>query len=508
MDSQTDPISRFLPSGLHAKVSLGVILPLLLILGIFTAVGYRRQREATLAELSKLAAYTGRVVESDLRHQMIESDFAGLQGLLNTIGEQEEIHRLYLLDTSGQVIFAPLEEGVGLHLDNRRQDCQPCHGLPVAQRPDSVVVTMPSGERVFRSMAPIENSAECAQCHDSGERLIGMLLIDVSVAPFTERLTAYLKQNLLFWLSVIAITILVVYFVVDRFVLRRLADVVLAIGRMSRGTQPPPVPEGSPDEIGQLVRAFNRMAHQIESRKRQNQALSDRLQQQSRQRGQLLRRLISAQEDERIRVARELHDELGQSLTGLALRAQALERHLSPEDDRGQTILDQIRALITGTTDQMYDTIMALRPSVLDDLGLVSALYAYAERALEGSDLTFELDDRCFNNRLPPAIETALFRAFQEGITNVVRHADATHIWVTLTCEDGFFEGKLADDGRGFEPEEIQSNGHDTRGLGLLGMQERVTQCGGQMEVESTPGWGTCIRFHIPLKEVAHAAGN
>lgn len=505
MAAQPNPYSRFVPSGLHVKVSLGVILPLLLILGLFTVVGYQRQREATLTELSKLAAYTGRVVESDLRHQMMESDFDGLQGLLDTIGEQEEIRRLYLLDTSGRVIFAPGGEGVGLHLDNRRRDCQACHSLPATERPDSVVVASPSGERIFRSMAPIENSPECAQCHDTGERLIGMLLIDVSVAPFTERLTAYLKQNLLLWLSVIAITTLVVYFVVDRLVLRRLAAVVQAIGRVSRGIEPPPVPEGSPDEIGQLVRAFNRMSHQIESRQRQNHALSEQLQRQSEQRGQLLRRLITAQEDERIRVARELHDELGQSLTGLALRAQALERYLPPEDNQGQAILDQIRSLVTGTTDAMYDIIMALRPSVLDDLGLVSALRAYGERALEGSNLIFEIDDRCFNDRLPPAIETSLFRVFQEGITNVVRHADATRISVRLQCTDGFFDGELADDGRGFEPAEFQTNGHSARGLGLLGMQERVTQCGGEMEISSAPGQGTSLRFTIPLNEVTHA---
>lgn len=499
------PTSRFLPTGLHAKVALGVIVPLLLILGLFTAVGYRRQREATLAELSKLAAYTGRVVESDLRHQMMESDFTGLQVLLDTIGEQEEIRRLYLLDTAGRVIFAPQEREVGLRLNNSRQDCQPCHSLPPADRPESVVVTTPAGDRVFRSMAPIENSPECAQCHDGGEHLIGMLLIDVSVVPFTERLAAYLRQNLLLWLSIIASTILVVYFVVDRLVLHRLAGVVLAIGRVSRGIEPPPVPEGSPDEIGQLVRAFNRMAHQIESRQRQNQALSDQLQQQSRQRGRLLRRLITAQEDERIRVARELHDELGQSLTGLSLRAQALERYLPPDDDRGQAILDQIRALVTGTTEQMYDIIMALRPSVLDDLGLVSALHAYTERALEGSDLAFEIDDRCFHDRLPPAVETALFRAFQEGITNVLRHADASHIQIKLVCADGFFKGELADDGRGFAQAAVEPNGHDARGLGLLGMEERITQCGGEMEILSAPGRGTRIRFSLSLYEVTCA---
>lgn len=504
MASVIERLLRLLPSTLHAKVSLGVILPLLLILGIFTAVGYERQQEATLGELSKLAAYTGRVVESDLRHQMVESDFEGLQGLLDTIAAQEEIRRLYLLNTSGRVIFAPGEKGVGTRLDNRREECQPCHSLPVEERPDSVVVNTSGGERVFRSMAPIENSEECASCHQGEGHLIGLLLIDVSVAPFSERLTVYLEQNLLLWVSIVAITVLVVYFVLNRFVLRRLGHLVSAIAGMSRGTPAPPLPEGPPDEIGQLVRAFNTMTRQVESRNRQNQQLSEQLQRQSTQRGRLLKRLITAQEDERIRVARELHDELGQSLTGLALRAQALERHLPADNGQAQSILDQIRSLVTGTTEQMYDIIMALRPSILDDLGLVSALHAYAERAVEGSDLTFDIDDRCFDMRPPPEMETTFFRAFQEGITNVVRHAEAGHISITLECSDGLFVGTLADDGRGFDPDGVRSNGHDGRGLGLVGMQERIVQCGGQMEIDSAPGRGTQIRFSVPLPEEWH----
>ena len=495
---------KFNPSGLSVKVSLGVIVPMLLILGIFTAVGYQRQREATLEELSKLAAYTGRVVESDLRHQMVESDFEGLQGLLNTISAQEEIERLYLLDTEGEVIFAPHKERVGLRLDNGQEQCQPCHSLPVTERPDSIVVTVPGGDRVFRSMAPIENSQECIGCHEEDGPLIGLLLIDISVAPFTRRLTAYLQQNLLLWITFIAISTLAVYIVVNRFVLRRLGQLVSAIGGMSRGNPPPPLPEGPSDEIGQLVRAFNTMTRQVETRNQQNEELSEQLQQQSMQRGRLLKRLITAQEDERMRVARELHDELGQSLTGLALRAEALERHLPGTDDGGRSILDQIRSLITDTTEQMYDIIMDLRPSMLDDLGLVSAINAYTERALENTELTFAIDDKCFDDRLPREMETALFRVLQEGITNVVRHADASHIAITLKCDNGLFEGRLADDGRGFEPEAFQLNGQRSRGLGLLGMHERINQCGGRMKIDSVPGHGTQIRIAMPLPEVSH----
>lgn len=497
--------AKLFPSRLHASVTAGIIVPLLVIMLLFTLIGYRRQNEATLAELSKMAAYTGRIVETDLRHQMLESDFVGLQVLLDTIATEEEIERLYLLDPGGNVIFAPHEQGVGLRLDNRQPECQPCHSLPVAERPDSIVVTTATGERIFRSMAPIENSAECAKCHEDAGPLIGMLLIDISVAPFAERLTAYLRQNLLLWITIIAMITVVVYLVVERLVLHRLGQLIAAIGGLSRGVQPAPVAEGPGDEIGRLVKAFNTMSSQLRRRDRQNQALSEQLQQESTQRGRLLQHLIHAQEDERLRVARDLHDQLGQSLTGLALRAQAMERHLLPDDTRGQSILQQTRALIAATTDQMYDIIMALRPSVLDDLGLVSALRAYGDRLLENSDLRLHFDAGNCEFRLPPELETAVFRIFQEGMTNVVRHAQATQLWLTLRCGDGQFVGILADDGQGFEPGALRRNGHSGRGWGLLGMQERVIQCGGRIRIDSAPEQGTRIQMTLPLPESAFA---
>jgi signal transduction histidine kinase len=249
------------------------------------------------------------------------------------------------------------------------------------------------------------------------------------------------------------------------------------------------------------------MAERIEERQRQNDALSRELQQQSRQRGLLLKRLITAQEDERIRVARELHDELGQSLTGLALRAQALERYVD-EHGQGRAILEQMRALVEGTTEQMYEIIMALRPSVLDDLGLVSALRAYTERTLEGSDIDYTIDDTCFQARLPAAAETALFRAFQEGINNVVRHANASQLRIELACDGHRFRGTLEDDGQGFQRTAAQLNGQEGGGFGLLGMRERVTQCGGTMTIRSSPGAGTRIDFWIPLEGVFDASSD
>jgi signal transduction histidine kinase len=468
---------------------------------MFTFIEYIRHRESVLANLSLLAAQSGQVIEGNLRHEMVESDPEGIQGILNTIGQSEEFKVVYVLDITGEVVYAPAGNDVGVQLDNRQSECQPCHRLAPEARPSSVVVRNSDGQRVFRSMHPIENSPECAECHDPDERLLGVLLTDIPTALVEEPLNADLRENIMWGGGTILVTVIVVNLAIDRFVLRRLGDLLAAITSFGRGRLPSPTSEPDPDEIGQLVRTFNEMARNVEQRRQENVALSERLHHQSAQRGDLLKRLITAQEDERKRVARELHDELGQALGGLALRAEVLERYLATDQEGALEQLGEIRELLMETSDRMYDLILALRPSALDDLGLVPALRTHAERALKDSNTQFEIDVRELRRRLPVAVETALFRTTQEAITNVVRHSGASHLRITLACKNGVFREEIVDNGRGFDPDMVHVNGESGRGLGLLGMQERISQCGGTIEIISVPGSGTKLRIVVPVEE-------
>jgi signal transduction histidine kinase len=495
------PISGSLNSSLRAKVTLSVVLPLVLILGSFTTIEYARQREAALRNLSLLASQTGQVIEDSVQYEMLSRNLAGVQNTLDAVGRGETVQAVYLLDISGRVVFASDDKIVGVVMSNRDPTCQPCHRLPAAGRPSSIVVTLPEGRRVFRSMNPIDNRTACQVCHDADERLLGLLLTDISMAPFEARLAADLREHLLWWVATILVTVLVVNLAISRFVVRRLEGFAAAIADLRQGQLPSPLPEMEPDEIGQLTSAFNVMARQVEARDSENRALAESLQHQSVQRGELLKRLITAQEDERKRVARELHDVLGQRLAGLTLRAEAMERLITSDPDRALEQLDQIRTLSTQTTDRMYDLIFYLRPSALDDLGLTAALRAHADSFLAGTGIDFTLETRDMTDRLPPELETALYRTFQEALSNVVRHAGATWVRVVLVQRDGFFEGEIVDDGRGFDPHVVDMDGRSPHGLGLLGIRERVTQCGGELEIISRPGSGTQLRIHIPLVE-------
>ena len=492
-------IQSFENRSLRTKVTLGVALPLILILGLFTIIEYSRQRTALLKNLSLLASNAGEVIESNLRHEMLKSDFEGVQQLLDSVGANEQISVLYLLNTSGEVIFAPEGRNVGSILNNSQADCKPCHALPVDERPDSIVVTDVDGQRVFRSMQPIENDEACTECHDPDQRLIGLLLTDVPITSLETPLGAFLRENTLWWVGTILVTVLVVNLVLSRFLLNRLEKLAAAISGFSGGKYQPLNQESQSDEIGQLSKAFNTMAKNVISRNKENRTLSEHLRRQNAQRGLLLKRLITAQEDERKRVARELHDDLGQVFGGLALRLEALERLVSSNPDRALQQLRETKSLVADGTDRMYDLILALRPSALDDLGLVIAFRSLADRSLvdTGIELTFNADG--MNGRLPPEIETNLYRIFQEALSNVVRHSEATQLYVTLACNDKAFSGVVLDNGRGFDLTTAQINGSDSQGLGLLGMEERVSQCGGQMEITSKLSQGTKITIFIPL---------
>jgi len=331
-----DPVHR----SLRAKVTLGIVLPLIIILGLFTAVEYERRQEAVLADLSFLTAEIGQVIENGIQHEMLSENRIGLQHMLDAIGQDKMMRVIYLLDSDGRVVFAPQGQDVGNQLDNRDPTCQPCHRLPVEQRPGSVVITLPGSQRVFRTMTPIENQPVCYDCHDPDQRLLGLLLTDFSMAPLEAPLAAELRETILWEAGMILVTVMVVNLAMSRLIIHRLENVARALARFGRGRPDLRLSAGSPDEIGQLAAAFNDMSQRIQSEEAENQALSEGLRRESAQRYELLKRLITAQEEERRRVARDLHDELGQGLGGLALSLEAIEQMWA---NAPEAVRDQLR---------------------------------------------------------------------------------------------------------------------------------------------------------------------
>jgi signal transduction histidine kinase len=205
-----------------------------------------------------------------------------------------------------------------------------------------------------------------------------------------------------------------------------------------------------------------------------------------------LKRVVDAQELERRRLARELHDETGQALTSILLGLKTLEETLEADEARAATA--RLRELVVATLQDVRRLAVELRPSALDDFGLVAALEHLASSFSEQTGIAIDLGVALGTERLPGEVETALYRIVQESLTNVVKHARARHVSIALTRMEGSVTAVVEDDGQGFDPDEAPSGG-----FGLIGMRERLALLGGRLRIESSPGAGTTIAADVPL---------
>jgi signal transduction histidine kinase len=207
--------------------------------------------------------------------------------------------------------------------------------------------------------------------------------------------------------------------------------------------------------------------------------------------GDALRRVVEAQELERRRLARELHDQTGQELTSVLLGLKSVEE--ARGDEERAAALAAVREQVVQTLHDVRRLAVELRPKALDDFGLVPALERLRDTFAEQTGMQVELVSQ-LRGRLPPDVETALYRIVQEALTNVVKHARAGAVSIVLARAGGSVTALIEDDGRGFEADERERGG-----LGLLGMGERLALLDGMLKVESRPGAGTTIVAEVPL---------
>jgi signal transduction histidine kinase len=204
------------------------------------------------------------------------------------------------------------------------------------------------------------------------------------------------------------------------------------------------------------------------------------------------------QETERRHIARELHDEVGQSLTAAQINLQAALA--SPESAPIAPRLQASGEMIQRVLEQVHDLSLNLRPSMLDDLGLESALRWYTNRQAEVTGIKTEFEADPLEERLDPVVETECFRVAQEALTNVCRHSKAQCVIVQLLRKNGNIELSVRDDGIGFDVSTKRDQAVRGSSLGLLSMSERAAVAGGGLELRSTPGQGTEVRAWFPLK--------
>jgi two-component system sensor histidine kinase UhpB len=232
---------------------------------------------------------------------------------------------------------------------------------------------------------------------------------------------------------------------------------------------------GGPEEVERLHNAFRRMLERLEAERRRASSAA-----------------LAAQEEERARVARDLHDEVNQSLTGLVLRLEALRERASPELAHE---LAQTKSLANQAMQELLTLARALRPTALDDLGLKAALSALVNELQRESGVNSEFEGTGELTDLPMDVQLVTYRVAQEALSNATQHSGGRMIRVRVGRNERGVELTVSDDGRGFTFDEA------TRGLGLGGMRERALLVGGDLTVESRPGVGTRVRLFVPIRK-------
>lgn len=392
----------------------------------------------------------------------------------DAIGE-ERMAYVMVLDARGQALAHTDPALVRVVLTDPRT-----REILARHEPSVIWTTGPTGERLYDVAVPIRMRGLPVGAVRLGISRAGVdrMLRDLALKVF----------GVLFVLMVVGVGS--IWRFSRRMVLpiQRLRDTATAVqaGDLSRR-----VAVDRNDEIGELSSAFNAMTAEL-GRSRAE------LERKEEVRARLLEQVITAQEDERKRIARELHDETSQALTSLMVGLKVLEAR--PELAGMRETLADLRALTGKTLDAVHDLALQLRPSVLDDLGLVPALDRLVAdfQRTHGIQAVFETSLRA-RARLPATVETALYRITQEALTNVARHAAAQSVSLLLEARRGSITLIVEDDGRGFDVASCMRGTQNDRCLGVFGMRERATLLGGRLTIESTPGSGTTVFVEVPF---------
>jgi signal transduction histidine kinase len=461
----------------------------LIILGVVGYLLFHEQQvlERELMRRGLLAAT--HLAQQSLDPILREDDYAlfKLIQLLRTGGRgdpafEERILYALVLDRHGQALAHTDPGRVHTLLDDSRTREALAHPVPSA-----VLASTESGEPVYDVAVPILMRG----------LPIGAVRLGISRAGVLRLIRDLAAKVLSVLFALMLIGIGSIWHFSHRMArpIRELRDSAQAVqaGDLTRR-----VTADRPDEIGELAAAFNAMTEKLAHSR-------SLLLQKEELRARLLEQVITAQEDERKRISRELHDETSQALTSLMVGLKVLEcrADLAP----AREALADLRALSGKTLDTVHTLALQLRPSVLDDLGLVPAVERLAAdfQRTHGLPITLETNLRT-RPRLPATAETTLYRIAQEALTNVARHAAARSVSVVLEARRGSVTLIVEDDGRGFDPARLITERNE-RSLGIFGMRERATLLGGSLTLESSPGDGTSVFVEIPLPDgQAHAA--
>jgi signal transduction histidine kinase len=394
---------------------------------------------------------------------LTDNQFALYRLLKETRDANKDIAYIFILDATGNVLVHTFDGGFPTELLGKNMASS--GELYHIQRLST------ENERIQDIVVPIIGGK------------VGSLRLGMSEAAIEAAVVGQVRTILLWALLILLLGLSVAYGLASILTdpVTQLAEATRAVGR---GDFKWESPVWAKDEIGKLGAAFNQMSEELKHKEKMRE--------------QLLAKVISAQEEERKRIARELHDETGQALTSLMVGMRFVEELASADKVKGK--VTELRALAAQTLEEVHRLATELRPSVLDDLGLHVAIKRYIEQY--SSKFGIKVDSHISDisgQRLVSETEVTIYRIIQEALTNIARYASANNVSVVLRYRDLSLVAVIEDDGKGFDIKRVMAS-RDGKRLGLFGMYERASLIGGNLTIESQPGAGTTIFLEVPLK--------
>lgn len=472
---------------LRFKIIFGLIGLLTLTMTILFTIQYLYHRKKMVSNLQEnISPHLTQMINDVLKSSMLSKNKDEIKNILEAVRQYPDVKNIFILNRTGRIVISINDNETGKIIDIRDPTCQICHRGTTKTLNKTVIYSSFQGEKILRNVNPIYNQEACFSCHKPEEKIAGVLVTDFTLNHIERQLQAELKENILLLFFAIGISTLVIGITLNQLVIKKLRHFVEAASLFGRGDFKKTISFKSDDEIKRLADSFNLMA----------KALTEKMKLERK----YLSQIIEAQEIERRRISRELHDEIGQALYAIKFNLEMIDKDLPqiPSDVRER--LGEAKTLSSQTLSAMRQLSQDLRPTMLDDLGLIPTLRWYIQNFSNRLNIYSNFEAVGLEEKLSPQIETAFYRIVQEALNNIAKHAQADRVEVSLVKKDSWIYASIHDNGKGFDLDKVLHPGSPEGGFGIIGIKERVSLLGGKIDIQSRPGFGTLIHIEIPYE--------
>ncbi|MDQ0204753.1 ATP-binding protein [Pectinatus haikarae] len=464
-------------TGLYTKILTIVIISLLMVISLLLFFVYTGLKNTLHDQLSgrgnEIASYIATLGSEDI---LLENSYLLLQLINKVKSSNDDVRYIIIADYKGRI----LAHTFGTQYPT---------GMPKQITPFDYA----SQTKLFKS-----NEGDIHQVTSSiDEGKIGFICIGLSGKSMQQLLTSIITHFTLTGLIITILAVLAIGLLLAK-ILAPIRFLSLAAEKIKHNDYKVRVYYRGRDELGTLTQTFNEMVCELAAKDKYNQKLLAELQEKDHSRDILIHKLFSAQEDERKRISRELHDGVGQSVTSILAYLRILLNNEADVDQ--QKLIKSTRTIIASVLEELREMAVNLRPPSLDDMDITAIFrqHVFDTAKHNGLIADFSADENIKNIKVSDNVRLALYRILQEATTNIVHHAHAINLTVSLTMHNGNIMLAIIDDGCGFSADVLHT-AKEKRHLGLYGMRERVELLNGQLEIKSYPDKGTSIIASIPV---------